>query len=95
MAALARSVRQENVPTDAQPGALMLDIADRGWPAGSGNPEIDPETARMVAHDLSGEMLQLSRSRLAFPIGGAGDRPVASGQPDRCPGYGATRGIER
>src|SRR5271166_1309570 len=47
-------------PTDAQLGALMLDIADRGWPAGSGNPEIDPETARMVAHYLIGEMLRVS-----------------------------------
>lgn len=47
-------------PTDAQLGALMLDIADRGWPAGSGNPEIDPEAARMVAHYLIGESLRLS-----------------------------------
>ncbi len=47
-------------PTDAQLGALMLDIADRGWPAGSGNPEIAPEAARMVAHYLIGELLRLS-----------------------------------
>jgi len=60
MAAVVQSVRQENVPTDARLGALMLDIADRGWPAGSGNPDIDSETARMVAHYLIGEMLRLS-----------------------------------
>ena len=47
-------------PTDAQLGALMLDIADRGWPAGSSNPEINPETARTVAHYLIGEMLRLA-----------------------------------
>jgi hypothetical protein len=47
-------------PTDAQLGALMLVIADRGWPAGSVNPEIDPESARMVAHYLIGEMARLS-----------------------------------
>ena len=47
-------------PTDAQLGALMLDIADRGWPCGSANPEIAPEAARMVAHYLIGEMLRLS-----------------------------------
>src|SRR6516165_3053227 len=47
-------------PTDAQLGALMLDIADRGWPCGSPNPEIGPEAARTVAHYLIGEMLRLS-----------------------------------
>jgi len=47
-------------PTDAQLGALMLDIADRGWPCGSANPEIGPEAARMVAHYLIGEMLRLT-----------------------------------
>jgi hypothetical protein len=47
-------------PTDAQLGALMLDIADQGWPAGSGNPEIDPDAARMVARHLIGELLRLS-----------------------------------
>jgi hypothetical protein len=47
-------------PADAQLGALMLDIADRGWHGGSGNTEIDPETARMVAHYLIGEMLRLA-----------------------------------
>jgi hypothetical protein len=46
-------------PADEQLGALMLGIADRGWPVGSGNPEIYPETARMVAHYLIGEMLRL------------------------------------
>ena len=38
----------------------MLDIADRGWPIGSSNPEIEPEAAHMVAHYLIGEMLRLS-----------------------------------
>ena len=47
-------------PTDAQLGALMLEIADRGWPAGSDCPEIDSESARMVAHYVIGEMLRLS-----------------------------------
>jgi hypothetical protein len=47
-------------PTDAQLGVLMLDIADRGWPCGSVNPEIGPEAARTVAHYLIGEMLRLS-----------------------------------
>jgi hypothetical protein len=47
-------------PTDAQLGAMMLDIADRGWPSGSDIPEIDPEAARTVAHYVVGEMLRLS-----------------------------------
>lgn len=47
-------------PTDAQLGALMLDIADHGWPCGSVNPEIGPEEARTVTHYLIGEMLRLS-----------------------------------
>jgi hypothetical protein len=47
-------------PTDAQLGALMLDIADGGWPSGSAKPEIDPEATRTVAHYLIGEMLRLS-----------------------------------
>ncbi len=47
-------------PTDAQLGALMLDIADRGWPCDSARPEIGPEEARTVAHYLIGEMLRLS-----------------------------------
>jgi hypothetical protein len=46
-------------PSDTQLGALMLDIADRGWPVGSANPEINPEKARMVTHYLIGEMLRL------------------------------------
>ena len=46
-------------PSDEQLGALMLDIADRGWPEGSDNPEISPEAARTVAHYLIGEMLRL------------------------------------
>ena len=47
-------------PTDAQLGALMLDLADRGWPVGSSHPEINPETARMIAQYLIGEMLRVS-----------------------------------
>ena len=46
-------------PTDAQLGALMLDIADRGWPFRLGSPEINPESARTVTHYLIGEMLRL------------------------------------
>ncbi len=38
----------------------MLDIADRGWPSGSGNPEINPESAHTVTHYLIGEMLRLA-----------------------------------
>jgi hypothetical protein len=45
-------------PTDAQLGALMLDIADHGWSPGHGNPEIPPEVSRDVAHFLIGEMLR-------------------------------------
>jgi hypothetical protein len=47
-------------PTDAQLGALMLDIADHGWSPGHGNPEIPPEAARAVAHFLIGELLRLA-----------------------------------
>jgi hypothetical protein len=47
-------------PTDAQLGALMLDIAERGWSASSGNSEIGREEALTVAHYLIAEMLRLS-----------------------------------
>jgi hypothetical protein len=47
-------------PSDAQLGALMLDIADRGWPRGSPTPEIPPDAAREVTHYLIQEMLRLS-----------------------------------
>jgi hypothetical protein len=47
-------------PSDAQFGALMLGIADRGWATGSGTPEITPDDARTVAHYLIGEMLRLA-----------------------------------
>ena len=47
-------------PTDAQLGALMLDIANRGWPSGASNPEINPETARTIADYLIGELLRLA-----------------------------------
>jgi hypothetical protein len=47
-------------PSDAQLGALMLDIADRGWPIGAANPEIEPEAAHTVVRYLIGEMLRLS-----------------------------------
>lgn len=46
-------------PSDAQLGALMLGMAELGWPL-SGEPEISPEEARLVAHFLIGEMLRLS-----------------------------------
>lgn len=46
-------------PSDAQLGALMLSIAELGWPH-TGRPEINPEEARLVAHFLIGEMLRLS-----------------------------------
>jgi hypothetical protein len=45
-------------PSDAQLGALMLGIAELGWPH-SGQMEINPEEARTVAHFLIGEMLRL------------------------------------
>jgi hypothetical protein len=47
-------------PTDAQVGALMLDIADRGWPPNATVPEITPGEARTVTHYLIGEMLRLA-----------------------------------
>jgi hypothetical protein len=45
-------------PSDAQLGALMLGIAELGWPH-TGQLEISPEEARAVAHFLIGEMLRL------------------------------------
>jgi hypothetical protein len=45
-------------PSDAQLGALMLGIAELGWP-NTGRPEISAEEARTVAHFLIGEMLRL------------------------------------
>jgi hypothetical protein len=45
-------------PPDAQLGALMLDIADRGWPAGAPVPTVGPADARAVAHFVIGEMLR-------------------------------------
>jgi hypothetical protein len=45
-------------PSDAQLGALMLEIAGRGHPAGSASPSIRPEEARAVARFLIGEMLR-------------------------------------
>ncbi len=47
-------------PSDVQLGALMLSIADRGWPSGRPEPEISPEIAREVAYFLIGEMLRLA-----------------------------------
>jgi hypothetical protein len=47
-------------PSDAQLGALMLDIADRGWPRGSPTPEIPPDAAREVTHYLIQELLRFS-----------------------------------
>jgi hypothetical protein len=45
-------------PSDAQLGALMLGIAELGWP-NTGRQEISAEEARAVAHFLIGEMLRL------------------------------------
>lgn len=45
-------------PSDAQLGALMLGIAELGWP-NIGQPEISPDETRTVAHFLIGEMLRL------------------------------------
>jgi hypothetical protein len=45
-------------PSDAQLGALMLGIAELGWP-NTGRPEISAGEARAVAHFLIGEMLRL------------------------------------
>ncbi len=44
-------------PSDAQLGALMLDIADKGWPAG--RPPIPPAKCVAVARFVIGEMLRL------------------------------------
>ena len=46
-------------PSDAQLGALMLDIADRGWPA-KGPQAVKPEEASEVAQFVIGELLRLS-----------------------------------
>jgi hypothetical protein len=46
-------------PTDVQLGALMLGIADRGWPVGTGNPSIAPEAAHAIVSYLMGEMIRL------------------------------------
>ena len=45
-------------PSDAQLGALMLGLAELGWP-NTGRPEISAEEAFAVAHFLIGEMLRL------------------------------------
>jgi hypothetical protein len=45
-------------PPDAQLGALMLGIAELGWPH-AGRQEISPAEAREVAHFVIGEMLRL------------------------------------
>jgi hypothetical protein len=47
-------------PSDAQIGALMLDLAARGWPPGASGPEVPPPAAGEVARYLIGEMLRLS-----------------------------------
>lgn len=44
-------------PSDAQLGALMLDLAERG--SHIGRSEVGPEEARLVANFLLGEMLRL------------------------------------
>jgi hypothetical protein len=45
-------------PSDAQLGALMLEIADRGWPPGAETPEIRPPEARKIAHFLIVALLE-------------------------------------
>jgi hypothetical protein len=45
-------------PSDAQLGALMLGLAELGWP-NTGRPEISADEACTVAHFLIGEMLRL------------------------------------
>lgn len=45
-------------PTDAQLGALMLDLAERGSQVGTSG--VGPDEARLVAHFLIGEMLRLA-----------------------------------
>lgn len=42
----------------------LFDIADRGWPCGSDNPEIGPEAAQMVVRYLSGDFLSKETPRL-------------------------------
>ena len=44
-------------PSDAQLGALMLEIAGRGWPAA--RPSVAPDECQEVAGFLIGEMLRL------------------------------------
>jgi hypothetical protein len=46
-------------PSDAQLGALMLEVAERGWPAGSAAPAIHPGEAQAVARFVIAEMLRL------------------------------------
>jgi hypothetical protein len=46
-------------PSDAQLGALMLSLAELGWPQ-TGQQEITPPKAREVAHFLNTEMLRLA-----------------------------------
>jgi hypothetical protein len=46
-------------PTDAELGALMLDIASRGWPAGSNVQKIKPEEGQRVAEHVISEILRL------------------------------------
>ena len=45
-------------PSDAQLGALMLELAEFGWPCR--NPVIPPEAAREITHFLIGAMLKCS-----------------------------------
>jgi hypothetical protein len=48
-------------PPDAQIGALMLDIAGRGWPFGSSRPAITSAEATEVAEYVIAETLRLGR----------------------------------
>lgn len=46
-------------PSNAQLGALMLDIASRGWPSHAKTPTIRPDEARQITEFVIGELLRL------------------------------------
>lgn len=50
---------QNYAPANEHLGALMLDIASRGWPSGVKTPSIKPTEAREVARHLIAELLRL------------------------------------
>ena len=63
-------------PSDAQLGALMLSLADRGWPAD--HPSVTPAEAREVARHLIGELLRVRPA--AVPEQGAARLPAMEGR---------------